>query len=116
MLLLTNRPGSEVARRFRALEQPSSYEYSQLVALALGYDVQVPAARRDRFYVNAVLPFARAGYLDVERREAGRFFVTRRHRDGSIRDEAAMDLANEGFCLGCRLPPVSRHSQLGARQ
>ena len=90
VLLLTNRPQSDVAKRMRALSPPTAYTVSQIVARALGYDISTPGAETNRFYLNNTLPFGRAGYLEAE--ETGpaqyQYKVRRFGRDGRLQEES----------------------------
>ncbi|MGQ0671473.1 MAG: sulfatase-like hydrolase/transferase [Hyphomicrobium sp.] len=82
MLLLTNRPQSAIATRFRKMSPPSWYALSQIVAEALGHTVETPGARPDRFYLNTTMPFGRSGYFEVEPLSASSFRVRRYSREG----------------------------------
>jgi glucan phosphoethanolaminetransferase (alkaline phosphatase superfamily) len=75
VMLLTNRPDSEVARQFAAMPVPSFYNMSRMVALALGTAISTPDFPDDVAYINHSLPFARGGYLQAKRESGWRFAV-----------------------------------------
>jgi glucan phosphoethanolaminetransferase (alkaline phosphatase superfamily) len=93
VLLLTNRPQSDLARRLAALSAPTSYSAAQLVARTLGHEVSTPGAAEDRFFLNNTMPFGRAGYFEVERRGGADFKVRRYSREGKLLETAEHHIA-----------------------
>ena len=69
MILATNRPNSEIAKKFAALSTPTSFEFMQQVAKAMGQDIGLDRQGK-RFYVNGIVAFGRRGYLEVEKTDA----------------------------------------------
>jgi glucan phosphoethanolaminetransferase (alkaline phosphatase superfamily) len=90
--LLTNRPESEVARRFRTMSPPTTYRLAQAVAWALGHDVSTPGISDDTFFLNTTMPFAQAGYMRVDRIAPGAFRVRTYASNGQLRT----DVRHEG--------------------
>lgn len=86
-LLLTNRPDGDIAKRFRALEVPTTYRLAQIVARALGHDVSTPGIADDTFFLNTTMPFAQAGYMRVDRIDAAMFRVRTYASNGQLRTD-----------------------------
>ncbi|MGQ0671616.1 MAG: sulfatase-like hydrolase/transferase [Hyphomicrobium sp.] len=91
-MLLTNRPDSPVAKRFRAIEVPTTYRFAQVVAEALGHSVTTPGISDDTFFLNTTMPFAQAGYMRVDRIEPHVFRVRTYTSNGQMRS----DIRHEG--------------------
>ncbi len=66
MILATNRPNGEIAKKFAQLGTPSSFEFMQVVAKALGQDIKLERPSK-AFYVNGIVAFGRRGYLEVKK-------------------------------------------------
>lgn len=82
MMLLTNRPDSPAAQMFKSLAPPTTYRMAQTVARALGLEVTTPEISPKRFYLNSTMPFALAGFMEVQSGEGDRFAVTTFARNG----------------------------------
>jgi glucan phosphoethanolaminetransferase (alkaline phosphatase superfamily) len=68
MMLVTNRPDSEIARRFAALQTPSAFDFMREVAFALGREIGLDKPPGDNmFYTNGAVAYGRRGYMKVER-------------------------------------------------
>lgn len=104
MLLMTNRPASNLARRFAALAAPNWYDLAQLVAAGLGHDVKTPNARDGRFYLNTTMPFGRSGYMEVDRIAASRFKVRHFTREGQKRSETELALPEMAAANAAAVP------------
>ena len=72
MMLLTNRPQSEVATLFKSWSPPTTYHLAQTVAQAFGVRLETPGIAANRFFLNNTMPFALAGFMEVEQLRAGR--------------------------------------------
>src|SRR4029453_18171479 len=72
MMLLTNRPNSEVAAMFKSWSPPTTYHLAQTVALAFGVRLETPDISANRFFLNSTMPFALAGFMEGEQLEPGR--------------------------------------------
>ncbi len=66
MILATNRPDSDIARRFSKLRVPTSFEFMQLVSRTLGQEVHL-AQPTKKTYVNGVMAYGRRGYIEFEK-------------------------------------------------
>ena len=84
MMLLTNRPNSEVAAMFKSWSPPTTYHLAQTVALAFGVRLETPDISANRFFLNSTMPFALAGFMEVEQLEPGRYRVKRYARNGQM--------------------------------
>jgi sulfatase-like protein len=84
MLLLTNRPGSPVAEMFKSLSPPTTYRMAQTVARAMGLEVRTPGISAKRFYLNSTMPFALAGFMEVDRLTDTDFRVSTFSRNGKL--------------------------------
>ena len=82
MMLLTNRPDSDVATLFKSWSPPTTYHLAQTVALAFGVRLDTPDIAANRFFLNSTMPFALAGFMEVEQLEPGRYRVRRYARNG----------------------------------
>jgi glucan phosphoethanolaminetransferase (alkaline phosphatase superfamily) len=82
MMLLTNRPDSEVATLFKSWSPPTTYHLAQTVALAFGVRLETPDIATNRFFLNSTMPFALAGFMEVEQLEPGVYRVKRYARNG----------------------------------
>jgi hypothetical protein len=100
VLLLTNRPQSDFAKRFRALSPPTWYELSALVARVLGHEVSTPGAEANRFYLNTTMPFGRSGYFEVETLGPAKFKARRYSSNGQLQNESVVDLPALGAANG----------------
>lgn len=92
MLLLTNRPDSPPAELFKSFSPPTTYRTAQAVARALGVEVTTPAISENRFYLNSTMPFALAGFMEVERVSDNDFRVTTFARNGKLMNSKTMAL------------------------
>jgi hypothetical protein len=84
MLLLTNRPSSPVAEMFKSLSPPTTYRLAQTVARAMGLEVKTPGISAKRFYLNSTMPFALAGFMEVDRLTDTDFRVSTFARSGKL--------------------------------
>jgi glucan phosphoethanolaminetransferase (alkaline phosphatase superfamily) len=85
--LLTNRPESNVARRFKSMSVPTTYRLAQIVAEALGHRVTTPGITDDTFFLNTTMPFAQAGYMRVDRIKDNTFRVRTYASNGQMRTD-----------------------------
>lgn len=92
MLLLTNRPQSDIARQFAGLSPPTTYGMARTVARALGFEVSTPGETADQFFLNSTMPFGLAGYMEVDRLNQNRFRVTTYARNGQRMKTNELDL------------------------
>ena len=90
--LYTNRPQSEVAKRFRTLNPPTVYSVAQIVARALGSDVETPGVDPNRFYLNNTLPFGRSGYFEVDILSPEHFLSKRFTNEGKLLEKSNVEL------------------------
>jgi glucan phosphoethanolaminetransferase (alkaline phosphatase superfamily) len=75
MMLLTNRPQSQVATLFKSLSPPTSYRLAQAVALALGVRLETTGISPNRFYLSGTMPFGLAGFMEVDQLKPGSYRV-----------------------------------------
>jgi glucan phosphoethanolaminetransferase (alkaline phosphatase superfamily) len=75
MMLLTNRPQSDVATLFKSWSPPTTYRLAQTVALAFGVRLETTNISARRFYLNSTMPFALAGFMEVEQLKPGVYRV-----------------------------------------
>ena len=101
MMLLTNRPQSSVATLFKSLAPPTSYRLAQTVALALGVRLETPDVSGSRFFLNSTMPFALAGFMEVEETRPGVYAVRRFARNGDCSARGQQAAEN---CRGERGP------------
>lgn len=85
--LLTNRPDSNIAKRFAAMTVPTTYRLAQIVAEALGHKVTTPGITDDTFFLNTTMPFAQAGYMRVDRINDNEFRVRTYASNGQMRTD-----------------------------
>jgi glucan phosphoethanolaminetransferase (alkaline phosphatase superfamily) len=84
MMLLTNRPGSDVTALFQSWSPPTTYRMAQTVARAFGVQLETSDFAPSRFYVNNTMPFALAGFAEVEQEKPGVFRVNNFARNGQL--------------------------------
>jgi len=84
MMLLTNRPQSDMATLFESWSPPTTYHLAQTVALAFGVRLETINIPTDRFYLNTTMPFALAGFMEVEQLTPGRYRVNTFARNGQF--------------------------------
>ena len=84
MMLLTNRPDSDVAAMFKSWSPPTTYHLAQTVALAFGVRLETPDISANRFFLNSTMPFALAGFMEVEQLKPGSYRVKRYARNGQL--------------------------------
>jgi glucan phosphoethanolaminetransferase (alkaline phosphatase superfamily) len=84
MLLLTNRPQSDVATMFKSWSPPTTYHLAQTVALGLGVRLETPDIVANRFFLNSTMPFALAGFMEVEQAKPGVYHVKNFSRNGQL--------------------------------
>ena len=92
MMLLTNRPQSDVATVFKSLSPPTSYRLAQTVALAFGVRLETPDVSESRFFLNSTMPFALAGFMEVQQTRPGVYAVKRFARNGQLLGEEVSKL------------------------
>jgi glucan phosphoethanolaminetransferase (alkaline phosphatase superfamily) len=118
MMLLTNRPDSEVAALFKSWSPPTTYHLAQTVALAFGVRLETPDISTHRFFLNSTMPFALAGFMEVEQLEPGIYRVKRYARNGQLTGQEVTNLpevaaANAGYGAGKSKP--SPQAELSSR-
>ena len=84
MMLLTNRPESKVATLFKSWSPPTTYHLAQTVALAFGVRLETTNTSDHRFYLNCTMPFALAGFMEVEQQKPGVYHVKTFARNGQL--------------------------------
>jgi len=122
MLLLTNRPQSNVATLFKSLAPPTSYRLAQTVALALGVRLETPDVSASRFFLNSTMPFALAGFMEVQQTRPGVYAVKRFARNGQLLGEEVSKLpeiaaANAVYASGtdhAKPPPLFLAPPIGS--
>jgi glucan phosphoethanolaminetransferase (alkaline phosphatase superfamily) len=92
MMLLTNRPHSDVATMFKSWSPPTTYHLAQTVALAFGVRLETPDISANRFFLNSTMPFALAGFMEVEQLEPGSYRVKRYARNGQLVSQEVTNL------------------------
>jgi hypothetical protein len=92
MLLLTNRPESPAAEMFQSLSPPTTYRMAQTVARAMGLEVKTPGISEKRFYLNSTMPFALAGFMEVDRLTDANFRVSTFSRNGKLMSAKEMSM------------------------
>jgi glucan phosphoethanolaminetransferase (alkaline phosphatase superfamily) len=92
MMLLTNRPQSDVANFFRSKSAPTAYQLSQTVAQGLGVRLDTPNVSTTRFFLNGTMPFALAGFLEAEQIEPGVYRVRNFARNGQLQTDQTVTL------------------------
>ena len=112
MMLLTNRPQSDVASLFKSRSPPTAYHLSQSVALGLGVRLETPNISTTRFFLNGTMPFALAGFLEVEQLEPGVYRVKNFSRNGQLVSQEITNLpeaaaANVSMRLTNKTPPAT---------
>ena len=113
MMLLTNRPQSDVATLFKSLSPPTTYHLAQTVALALGVRLETPDIAANRFFLNSTMPFALAGFMEVRTDAARRLRVKHFARNGQLLSEEVSKLpeiaaANAVYASGASTMPNRR--------
>ena len=96
MMLLTNRPRSDVATLFKSWSPPTTYHLAQTVARALGVRLETPGIAANRFFLNNTMPFALAGFMEVEQLKPGVYRVTHFARNGQRLSEEITNLPEVG--------------------
>ena len=84
MMLLTNRPQSDVAALFKSWSPTTTYHLAQTVALGLGVRLETPDVVANRFFLNSTMPFALAGFIEVEQEKPGVYHVKNFSRNGQL--------------------------------
>ena len=92
MMLLTNRPQSHVATLFKSWSPPTTYHLAQTVALGLGVRLDTPDIVANRFFLNSTMPFALAGFIEVEQVKPGVYRVKNFARNGQMVSQEITDL------------------------
>lgn len=92
MMLLTNRPASPVATMFKEQSPPTTYRMAQTVARALGLEISTPGISKSRFYLNSTMPFALAGFMEVDHAGKNAFNVSTYARNGKLLGTKSLDL------------------------
>ncbi len=92
MMLLTNRPQSEVATLFKSWSPPTTYHLAQTVAQALGVRLETPGIAANRFFLNSTMPFALAGFMEVEQIKPGVYRVKSFARNGQLLSQEITNL------------------------
>jgi hypothetical protein len=92
MMLLTNRPQSNVAKLFRSWSPPTTYRLAQTVALALGVRLETTNISARRFYLNSTMPFALAGFMEVDELKPGSYRVHIFARNGQLLSQEVTSL------------------------
>jgi glucan phosphoethanolaminetransferase (alkaline phosphatase superfamily) len=92
MMLLTNRPQSEVATLYKSWSPPTTYHLAQTVARAFGVRLETPGTAANRFFLNNTMPFALAGFMEVEQLRPGEYRVKNFARNGQMLSEEITNL------------------------
>jgi len=92
MMLLTNRPESDVATLFKSWSPPTTYHLAQTVAQAFGVRLETPDVPADRFFLNSTMPFALAGFMEVEQIKPGVYRVKSFARNGQLLSQEITNL------------------------
>lgn len=92
MMLLTNRPQSDVASLFKSWSPPTTYHLAQTVALGLGVRLETPDIVANRFFLNSTMPFALAGFIEVEQVKPGVYHMKNFSRNGQLVNQEVTDL------------------------
>jgi hypothetical protein len=100
MLLLTNRPSSDLARQFTSMGPATFYDLSRVVAKALGLEIKLADVPANIFYLNKTMPFGMAGYLEVEQFEPWQFRVRSFDRHGNETQPQTVALPELGIAEG----------------
>ncbi|WP_152982200.1 sulfatase-like hydrolase/transferase [Prosthecomicrobium hirschii] len=94
-MLFTNRPDSDIARRFAALDWPTAYEIGALATRALGYEVRDPNYDPSRFFFNHTMPFGVAGHFQGRKIDATTLSVEQYAPDGRVLKTQHFNLATD---------------------
>lgn len=110
MMLLTNRPQSNVATLFRSWSPPTTYHLAQTVALGLGVRLETTNISPRRFYLNCTMPFALAGFMEVDQLKPGSYRVQTYARNGQVLSKEVTSLpeiaaANATYAAGADKDP-----------
>jgi hypothetical protein len=92
MMLLTNRPQSNIAALFRSWSPPTTYRLAQTVALALGVRLETTSASPHRFFLNSTMPFALAGFMQIDELKPGSYRVQNFARNGQLLNQEVTNL------------------------
>jgi len=92
MMLLTNRPQSDVATLFKSWSPPTTYHLAQTVARAFGVRLETPGVPADRFFLNSTMPFALAGFMEAEQIKPGVYRVKSFARNGQLLSQEITNL------------------------
>ncbi|WP_342359740.1 sulfatase-like hydrolase/transferase [Terrarubrum flagellatum] len=95
MMLFTNRGDGAIANAFREMRLPTAFDFTALIARALGTSVTVEGYDPDIFYVNAPLPFGLSGFLKVTRLADGNFRSEHFNRSGHHLETQVVRLPDE---------------------
>ena len=110
MMLLTNRPQSNVATSFKSWSPPTAYRLAQTVALALGVQLDTSGVPGDRFFINNTMPFALAGFTEVEQVKPGVYRVKNFALNGQVLSRNVTNLP--GIALANAITPALSKSSL----
>jgi glucan phosphoethanolaminetransferase (alkaline phosphatase superfamily) len=105
MMLLTNRPHSDVATLFKSWSPPTTYHLAQTVARALGVRLETPGIAANLFFLNNTMPFALAGFMEVEQLKPGVYRVKHFARNGQLLSEEVTNLPEVGAANADYGPP-----------
>ncbi len=92
MMMLTNRPNSAVASMFKSWSPPTTYHLAQTVAQSFGVRLETPDITDDRFFMNSTMPFALAGFMEIEQIKPGSYRVKRFARNGQLVSQDVSEL------------------------
>ncbi len=92
MMMLTNRPDSGVATMFKSWSPPTTYHLAQTVAQSFGVRLETPDITDERFFMNSTMPFALAGFMEIEQIKPGSYRVKRFARNGQLVSQDVSEL------------------------
>jgi hypothetical protein len=69
---------------FKSWSPPTTYRLAQTVALSLGVRLETPDIVANRFFLNSTMPFALAGFMEVEQTKPGVYHVKNFSRNGQL--------------------------------
>lgn len=95
MMLFTNKPDGAIARAFADMRLPTAFDFTALIARAVGTSVTVDGYDPNVFFVNAPLPFGLSGFLRVTRLANGDFRSEHINRSGKLLENQIVRLPEE---------------------
>ncbi len=94
-----------MATLFKSWSPPTTYHLAQTVARALGVRLETTNIPEHRFYLNCTMPFALAGFMEVEQQKPGVYHVKTFARNGQLLSQEVTNLpeaaaANSVYATG----------------